>query len=323
MMSLSELVKGLLIDKSRVSRIVKKLEIIPHKKRGPSRQWEYFFDYNQIKKILTYREGLPHNLIIDKKKFKLSEIYGEIKEIKNRINDQLRRRGEIKGYINDIKEKVKNTNFYLTPLSTLSNLNSKILFYSVEHEEVISNVTEYFETYQPETIKDDLLINEIPDDVDEAKIISNWILRNLNLISNEAQSICENLTGEVIKHSSPLVKILKWISKRNQNIWENWNKIEKIDDIFIDLDSTIHDIGNKDYVIKRQLEKISDCSEKIIKLLESTFGINYKIVFEIGKLGPEKAVVRERLYEEFNIKVVEEILDMLDKKGLVKTSYIT
>jgi len=73
MLSMNDLVKGLSIAKSNISRIIKKLDITPHKKRGNMHQWEYYFDTKQITAILRYREGLPHKLILTESGYKIRD----------------------------------------------------------------------------------------------------------------------------------------------------------------------------------------------------------------------------------------------------------
>jgi len=257
------------------------------------------------------------------KKTKLTEVYARINGLKIKINDQLRRKGEIKKFIDDIRTEIKNTNNYLAPLSTIYNLNSKILYYTVENTETVSEISKYFEIYQPEPINTDLLLNEIPEDVDDATIVSDWVLKKLELINDKTQNICVLLRDELIIHLEPIVNILKWVNKRNEKTWKEWVNTDKVDDVLIELNSIIEDINSKDYVVKRQLEKTVDGSETTMKLLKNTFGKNHKIVFEIGKVGPEQAVIRDTLYDMFNKNNVEEILDLLAKMDLVKTSYIT
>jgi len=69
MLTMNDLVLGLGVNKSVISRLVKRLKIKPTKKRGKKNQWEYCFSNDQIKKILDYREGIPHNIRHDGKDY--------------------------------------------------------------------------------------------------------------------------------------------------------------------------------------------------------------------------------------------------------------
>lgn len=63
MISLKKLAIALKIDKTNLSKVVKRLGIKATKMRGERNQWAYYFTDENIDMILKYREGLTHDLI--------------------------------------------------------------------------------------------------------------------------------------------------------------------------------------------------------------------------------------------------------------------
>jgi hypothetical protein len=70
---MADLAKGLRMDRSNLNKIVKKLGIEPEKARDSHNQWTHLFTSKQIKKILDYREGIPHDIVKTKKGYKLKD----------------------------------------------------------------------------------------------------------------------------------------------------------------------------------------------------------------------------------------------------------
>lgn len=61
--TLSDLAKGLGMDRTNLKRLIKKLEIEPKEIRGKMNQWTQAFSTSDIDSILLYRDGISHNLI--------------------------------------------------------------------------------------------------------------------------------------------------------------------------------------------------------------------------------------------------------------------
>jgi hypothetical protein len=66
LISTIDLCLALSMDRSYFSKLIKKLNIIPHKIRGKRNLWTNAFDLEQVKLILEHREGIPHNLDLPK-----------------------------------------------------------------------------------------------------------------------------------------------------------------------------------------------------------------------------------------------------------------
>jgi len=62
MVTLPDLAKALLIDKSYLCKLAKKLGINEFKVRGKHNKWTTAYRDDQIEKILTHRKGIPHKL---------------------------------------------------------------------------------------------------------------------------------------------------------------------------------------------------------------------------------------------------------------------
>ncbi len=71
MISLKDLARGLSIDKSNLCKIVKKLNIKYSKVRGNRNQWSFVFTDDEVEKILSYREGIPHHLVKTEKGYEI------------------------------------------------------------------------------------------------------------------------------------------------------------------------------------------------------------------------------------------------------------
>lgn len=61
--SITDLAIGLEMDRSNLNKLVKKLNLKPKKLRGKMNQWTHYFTSNDVESILSYREGIPHNLL--------------------------------------------------------------------------------------------------------------------------------------------------------------------------------------------------------------------------------------------------------------------
>ncbi len=63
MISFKDLAKGLGIDKSNLSRLLKRLDIVGTKVRGNQNQWSKSFSDSEVEKVLEYRKGIPHHIV--------------------------------------------------------------------------------------------------------------------------------------------------------------------------------------------------------------------------------------------------------------------
>jgi len=66
LMTITDLAKGLKMDKANLAKLVKKLGIKAEKVRGLANQWTKAYNSKQIETVLTYRESIPHNLVCSK-----------------------------------------------------------------------------------------------------------------------------------------------------------------------------------------------------------------------------------------------------------------
>ena len=62
-LTLIEISLGLRMDKSNLKKIIKKLNLKPHRIRGKMNQWSNAYSPHQISQLLEYRDGLPHSFI--------------------------------------------------------------------------------------------------------------------------------------------------------------------------------------------------------------------------------------------------------------------
>ena len=71
MISLKDLAIGLGIDKSNLCKITKRLDIKCSKVRGNKNQWSFVFTNEEVERILSYREGIPHHLVKTEKGYEI------------------------------------------------------------------------------------------------------------------------------------------------------------------------------------------------------------------------------------------------------------